>query len=705
MNKRQCNILTMLVSDYEVCIEDLMKRFDVSERTLRNDIRNLNEFLPKGTEVSIVEGRKVTASSKEDFSAVITKIVSQSDYYQYKLSAQERRAIAAVILLYNSGYVTASYLADRLSTSKNTIVGEIDNLKESFARHGVSLKAKSGRGFYVQGEEKSIREFIFELAFGMKTDEGYSTAYQTLIEKEINGRADRKQIRERICDWENKHGFEFTDESFRILESYLVIIVNRIINGNVYAGNVEDTNEIADTELASELLHMLLSDTEVDLEAIVKTEAGYLNRVLLGCRYIKKNYEEETDSAYTEMRILGFIYDVCQKVDISQKISYEKFHFIFVHINSAIKRAKEGLHNVKGMLWRELETAYPQIFEVVRQEAGVLEELAGHEISDEELSYIAMYFIAVLEENITSPEKIHAILVCSAGMCTAMLLKAKLKLHFNIEIVDVLSVHQYERYDLKNVDMVLSTVYIEKTCLPTACITPILSENDVEILHNTIRKIRRDRKCREQSILQAQVTEYINEYRGLAQGVETETDLYKSTVQDFYQKYFGNDSGEEGRMLYSLLDEESVVLDYEADTWEEAIRGAGQILLKKSVIVERYIDSMIQIVKRNGPYNVFVPHAAIAHASPADGSLTLGISLVRLKNPVVFHHPSNDPVQVIACISGGQEKRYLQPFFHLVRILQNEEVLDFILSAENAVEIINIIRFYEKYFFESKGET
>ena len=73
MNKRQCNILTMLESDYEVCIEDLTEKFDISERTLRNDIRNLNEFLPEDTEVSIIGGRKVSITSREGFSAAVAK--------------------------------------------------------------------------------------------------------------------------------------------------------------------------------------------------------------------------------------------------------------------------------------------------------------------------------------------------------------------------------------------------------------------------------------------------------------------------------------------------------------------------------------------------------------------------------------------------------------------------------------------------------
>lgn len=706
MNRRQSNILTMLLSDYELQLEKLTEIFEVSDRTLRNDVRELNQFLPKGTRVNISEGGKIVVISKEKFSDVVARVIDQSDYYHYKLSAQERRAIESLILLYSSGYVTTVYLADKLLASKNTIVGEIEYLKDVFIERGLLLQSKSGRGFRVVGEEKNIRKFIFDLNSDSEMENKYSNVYRALFERELNGQIDRKKINEILYDWENRHQFELTDQSFHVLENYLVIIANRIKNGNILLD--ERTNELPEVTLASDLLERLLIAIDKKSEPIIEAEAYQLSKIIIDCHYIKKIFDEEVESSYLETRILAFIYNVCRRLSISQNISYDKFNFIFAHINSAIWRIRQGNEIIKNTHQKGLEEIYPDIFAIVREEAVTLDELIPGTISGEELSYITMYFIAIMEENASSDKTIRAVLVCSAGMCTAMLLQAKLKMHFNIEIVDVLSLHKYKKFNLENVDLVLSTVYIRNTIKPTACISPILSDNDIKVLHETIQEIKSERSEQEKNILQTRITAYIDEYRMLIRNLhEANEGIRQDIVEDFYHKHFDGDvkGTKNEKELYRLLEEDCIVLNETAADWEEAIEKAGKILLKKGYIEKQYIERMIEIVRINGPYNVFIPHVAVAHASADDGSKELGISLLRLKEPVNFHHSVYDPVQIVICISGGKEKGYLEPFFHLIRIFQNEEVLKFILSATNATEIINIIRFYEKYFFKLKEKN
>lgn len=681
-----------------MCVETLMEKFEVTERTIRNDIRELNYSMPEGIKVNISDGGKLRVSGKEDFSAVVAKLLAdQSDYYHYRLSAEERRSIITLILLYSSHYVTTAYLADKLSVSKNTIVSETENLKEVFEERGLKLESKTRRGFRTMGDEKEIRRFIYELCEDNSENNKNSTAYRTLFRRELEGDVERKAIFDILCEWENSHDFELTDQSFEELENYLLVIANRINNGNILLEpySVSTLN----VSLASELLRMVLAKIGKSSDAIVWAESPALNRLILGCRYIRKNFEEKLDSFYTEMRILAFIYDICRRLDIAQKINYEKFYFIFVHINSAVERIRQGQGVARNAFHEELKIAYPQIFTVVRQESETLKELVDGAIDDEELSYIAMYFIAVLEEKEEAERPIRAVLVCSSGMCTAMLLQAKLKLHFNIEIVNVLSAHKYEQYDLTGVDLIISTVYLERMECPTACINPILADSDIETIHNTIGQIKYERKRHEESRLQTQIREYIAEYRNLTRSLRAETDLYRHTVEEFYNKYFGGDSEEENN-LYSLLEEEFIVMDGNAQNWEEAVRISGELLAAKGIVEPRYVDSLVRIIRKNGPYCVFIPHVALAHAAPEDGSEKAGFSLVRLREPVEFYHPSNDPVQIVVCISGGRDRDYLKPFFHLVRIFQNREVLEFILSAEHPEEIINIIRFYEKFFFD-----
>lgn len=699
MNERQCNILTMLETGQEFYVETLMNRFEVTERTIRNDIRDLNSELPEGTKVNIMDGGRISVVTKADFSSIVGRLVDQSDYYHYRLSAKERRTIITLILLYSSHYVTLADLADKLFVSKNTIVSETENLKEIFERHGLRLESKTRRGFRTVGDEKKIRRFIFELCRDNTGDNKNSSVYRTLFRRELEGNVERKVIFDILCSWENSHDFELTDQSFEELENYLIVIANRISSGNILMESYDSNS--ADLSQASELLQMVLAEIGKNSEAIVYAESPALNRRILRCRYMKKKFSnKKVDSLYTEMRILTFIYDICRRLDIAQEISYEKFYFIFVHINSAVQRVRQSEDVIENAFQGELEVSYPDIFTVIWQEAETLDELVPEAMGDVELSYIAMYFIAVLEEKTDVDREIRAVLVCSSGMCTAMLLQAKLKLHFNIEIVDVLSSHKYEQYDLTEVDIIISTVHIEAQTRPVACITPILSDSDIETIHNAIAQIRHEQRRQDESSLQRQIREYIEEYRSLTQSIGKETDSYSHMIEEFYNKYFSAGSTDSEKNLYSLLDEDFILLDKEVETWEDAVTCAGKLLVDKGVAEPRYIESMIRIIRKNGPYCVFIPHVALAHAAPEDGGEKTGLSLVRLKKPIEFHHPSNDPVQIVVCISGGKGKDYLQPFFHLVRIFQNREVLDFILSAVHPTEIINIIRFYEQYFFK-----
>jgi PTS system ascorbate-specific IIA component len=60
-----------------------------------------------------------------------------------------------------------------------------------------------------------------------------------------------------------------------------------------------------------------------------------------------------------------------------------------------------------------------------------------------------------------------------------------------------------------------------------------------------------------------------------------------------------------------------------------------------------YREACVDLVRRNGPYIVITPGVALAHARPEDGAYELAVSAVTLARPVVFGHPTNDPVDLV----------------------------------------------------------
>jgi ascorbate PTS system EIIA or EIIAB component len=138
------------------------------------------------------------------------------------------------------------------------------------------------------------------------------------------------------------------------------------------------------------------------------------------------------------------------------------------------------------------------------------------------------------------------------------------------------------------------------------------------------------------------------------------------------------------------LTEKVISLDVEAATPEEAIRQAGALLVAVNKVEERYIDAMVKGFKDVGPYIVIAPLIAVPHARPEHGVLEQGVSLVRLKTPVVFGHPTNDPVQIVCAICGTDSTSHIGMLQSLAAVLGNKEKLETILTTKNKEEIISI---------------
>lgn len=141
----------------------------------------------------------------------------------------------------------------------------------------------------------------------------------------------------------------------------------------------------------------------------------------------------------------------------------------------------------------------------------------------------------------------------------------------------------------------------------------------------------------------------------------------------------------------TMLIERLIELDVEATTAEEAIRKSGELLVAEGKVEERYIDAMIKGFQEIGPYIVLAPSIAIPHARPEHGVNEQGLSLVRLKHPVVFNHPTNDPVTLVCAICGVDGTSHIEMLRSLASILGDKSKLDIIMNSNDKQEILSII--------------
>ncbi len=140
-------------------------------------------------------------------------------------------------------------------------------------------------------------------------------------------------------------------------------------------------------------------------------------------------------------------------------------------------------------------------------------------------------------------------------------------------------------------------------------------------------------------------------------------------------------------MLKEYLAGNSFFISHAPD-WQQAIRMAAQPLLEKGIITNEYIDAMIQNVLDNGNYIIILPKVAMPHARSEYGSKGVGMSFLRLLEPVMF--PKNEPVELFFVLASNTPEGHLELLADLAEALSDSEVYETLLEIETEEELLTI---------------
>lgn len=115
-----------------------------------------------------------------------------------------------------------------------------------------------------------------------------------------------------------------------------------------------------------------------------------------------------------------------------------------------------------------------------------------------------------------------------------------------------------------------------------------------------------------------------------------------------------------------MLDKTYIKEGVLANTWQEAVQLAGEILEKNGCVTKKYTEDMIKIVEKYGEYIILAPNMAFPHARNENDVFRTAFSLVTLKEPVLF--PNDKLLQTVVAFASKDNKEHLDPFVQLVKI-------------------------------------
>ncbi|MGT2639033.1 PTS sugar transporter subunit IIA [Streptococcus sobrinus] len=284
----------------------------------------------------------------------------------------------------------------------------------------------------------------------------------------------------------------------------------------------------------------------------------------------------------------------------------------------------------------KIKQTYGLVYDVLEKFLRREQEKLGGTITDDEIAFLTIHFSTALSElNQNNEYWYRAIVICNHGIATGRLLAENLKEYFNIEVLAVLSSREINLVEKFDVDLVFSTVKLDYQVKPIMIMDTIFYEETKLMVHNFLETNRQYQR------VIARKSDYTEMFQVLLKKIEANFgELTKNFYNDLEILFRKNgltiNQKEVQPMIQDVLSDDNISFEKGDFTWQEAIQEVSKPLLKKEIITENYVRTMIEDVEKYGPYIVIGPHLALAHDRPEDGAKRLGLSLAIFVQSVTY---------------------------------------------------------------------
>ncbi len=142
----------------------------------------------------------------------------------------------------------------------------------------------------------------------------------------------------------------------------------------------------------------------------------------------------------------------------------------------------------------------------------------------------------------------------------------------------------------------------------------------------------------------------------------------------------------------SLAENNSIRLQTEANTWQEAVKIGVDLLVAADVVEPRYYQAILDGVEEFGPYFVIAPGLAMPHGRQDEGLQKTGVSLVMLKKPLEFNHEDNNPGDILITMAAVDANTHQEVgIMQIVNLFEDEANFDRLRACRTAQEVLDLI--------------
>ncbi|OLO36858.1 PTS sugar transporter [Priestia megaterium] len=669
LDKRSTAVLQVLLQAATfISVQELMKQFQVSRRTIYYDIEKINDWLCQ-QELEFVQytygkGFFLNDQAKDQVAKQISHVMPSA-----YLSVEDRQIYVALMCILRGGKIGTQQLMDETEVSRNTVLQDIKDLKNKWVKKGISLTYSYKDGYEVKGSESDIRNLLY-----IHITELLSQHQEELLKRVMKADYEYSMIYNWLVECEDKLGMAFTDKMLTQLAYMLTCCIQRI-GGKRYVDALITRKDELEKTRQYKALQEIESVLGFDFPP---HEKHYLATVLLSAKVNVVNQADSDDwmrSIVKEM-VSRFQAYACVVFEDRNRLEQN----LYIHLKTAYYRLLYNIHLPNPML-SAIQTKYQDIVELTKKALLPLENSLQTRINEDEISYFALHFGGWMKKQEGRQKQKRIVIVCANGIGTSRMLQYQLEqLLTDAELIGPMTVRDYEQFK-ETYDLVITTTPLKKR-MNVMLVNPILTDDEKQRLIDLVEP------ASSQLTTQA-IMGIIKQHANIQDEPALLANL-KLVIQQS-KKMVREDKKP---MLHEVLQEPFLQLTDSADDWKSAVRLAAKPLLNYEYIELSYVEAMIKSVEQLGPYIVIAPKVALPHARPEQGVNRVGMSMLRLKEPVYFSTEKQHGAQLIIVLAATDNETHLKALSQLSMMLSENDNIDKLIAMNTKQEMLALIEAY-----------
>lgn len=414
-NENRTAVILRNIEMQSVCsVESLAAKLDVSQKTIRNDIKELNCLLGGYACISNNKGTcKLIVFAPKGFTEIRNKIYKQEDLFN---SSHTRMAYMFWQLMHAEEPYLTDDLSEEMKVARTTTIGDLNRLRKVIEKYDLKIKGKANTGLALCGDEYKIRLFILENI--------YEQLYLNFPLGQI--------IREKLYDFQERLSMDAL--GFGFFYRFFVVMIQRMESGHTIK-KLEPKYE----ELYGSSAYMIVDEFLNEIEQvkgykISKEERLFLSISVAGMRTPANTAEIEQKISISE-GVADLIIEILDRIKAELNVTVvanELFDDFVYHVFFMINRLKYGFHIYNPMV-DDFKNKYSVAYKMAEIAKGVLEERVGIEMTEDEMGFLAAYFGEFLLEQEPEKKRCKIAIVCGSGKIIGRLIENQLKKIFDVE--------------------------------------------------------------------------------------------------------------------------------------------------------------------------------------------------------------------------------------------------------------------------------